>query len=73
MNENLDLAREIDALGPTKLLLITPETKKYGLGYIHPKKWGNVARDMFRTRLLEKMPDPKKIYTEKFPSGVIPK
>ncbi len=73
VNESLDFAREVDAVAPTKLLMTTPETKKYGLGYIHPKKWGNVARDMFRAGLLEKMPDTKKIYTEKFPSAVLPK
>jgi NitT/TauT family transport system substrate-binding protein len=73
VNESLDFAREVDAVAPTKLLMTTPETKKCGLGYIHPKKWGNVARDMFRAGLLEKMPDTKKIYTEKFPSSVMPK
>jgi ABC-type nitrate/sulfonate/bicarbonate transport system substrate-binding protein len=72
-NESLDFVREIDAVAPTKLLMTTPETKKYGLGYIYPKKWENVARDMFRAGLLERMPDTKKIYTEKFPSGVMPK
>ena len=71
VNEGLDFAHEMDAVGPMKLLMITPETKKYGLGYIHPKKWENVARDMFKAGLSEKMPDTKKIYTEKFPSGVM--
>ncbi len=73
MNDSLDFAREIDAEAPTKLLMTTPETKKYGMGYIYPKKWENVARDMFRAGLSEKMPDIRKIYTEKFPSGVLPK
>ncbi len=73
VNDSLDFARELDAVAPTKLLMTSPETKKYGLGYIHPKRWENVARDMFRSGLLEKMPDTKKIYTEKFPSGMMPK
>jgi len=72
-NEGLDLAHEMDALSPIKMLMITPETKKYGLGYIHPKKWENVSRDMFKAGLLNKMPDAKKTYTEKFASGVMPK
>jgi NitT/TauT family transport system substrate-binding protein len=72
-DEGLDFAREIDAVSPMKLLMITPETKKFGLGYISPKKWENVGRNMFKTGLLEKMPYVKKIYTEKFPSGVMPK
>jgi ABC-type nitrate/sulfonate/bicarbonate transport system substrate-binding protein len=72
-DEGLNLGREIDAISALKLLMITPETKKYGLGYISPKKWENVARDMFKAGLLEKMPDVKKIYKEKFPSGVMPK
>ena len=72
-NEGLDFAHEMDAVAPMKLLMITPETKRYGLGYIYPKKWENIARDMFKAGLLEKMPDVKKVYSEKFASGVIPK
>jgi len=73
INEGLDLTHEMDALAPMKALMITPDTKKNGLGYILPKKWENVARDMFKAGLLEKMPDVKKFYTEKFASGVMPK
>ena len=73
INEGLDFAHEMDAVAPMKALMITPDTKKNGLGYILPKKWENVARDMFKAGLLEKMPEMKKIYTEKFPSGVMRK
>jgi NitT/TauT family transport system substrate-binding protein len=73
LDENLDFAREVDAISPTKLLMITPETKRYGLGYISRKKWENVARDLLKSGLLENMPDLKKVYTERFPSGVNPK
>jgi NitT/TauT family transport system substrate-binding protein len=73
VNEGLDFAHEMDAVDPMKALMITSDTKKHGLGYIQPKKWGSVARDMFKAGLLEKMPDVKKYYTEKFPSGVMPK
>ena len=73
INEGLDFVHEMDAIAPMKALMITPDTRKYGLGYILPKKWENVARDMFKAGLLEKMPDVKKVYTEKFPSGVMPK
>jgi NitT/TauT family transport system substrate-binding protein len=73
VKEDLNFAHEMDAVAPMKLLMITPETKRYGLGYIYPKKWENVARDMFKAGLLEKMPDVKKVYTEKFASGVMPK
>jgi NitT/TauT family transport system substrate-binding protein len=73
VDDSLDFAREIDAISPMKLLMITPETKKYGLGYVSPKKWENVGRNMFKTGFLEKMPYVKKIYTERFPSGVMPK
>jgi NitT/TauT family transport system substrate-binding protein len=72
-NEGLDLAHEMDAVGPMKTLMITALTKKKGLGYINPKKWNNVAKDMSNADLLEKMPDVKKVYSEKFPSGVVPK
>jgi NitT/TauT family transport system substrate-binding protein len=73
VDEGLDFGREIDAISPMKFLMITPETKKHGLGYISPEIWENVAKDMFKTGLLEKMPYVKKIYTERFPSGVMPK
>jgi len=73
INEGLDVAHEMDAVAPMKALMITPDTKKNGFGYILPKKWENVARDMFKAGLLEKMPDVKKVYTERFPSGVMPK
>jgi NitT/TauT family transport system substrate-binding protein len=73
INEGLDLTHEMDAVTPMKALMITPDTKKNGFGTILPKKWENVARDMFKAGLLEKMPDVKKVYTEKFPSGVMPK
>jgi len=73
VKEGLDFAHEMDAVAPMKLLMITPETKRYGLGYIYPKKWENVARDMFKAGLLEKMPDVRKVYTEKFASAIMPK
>ncbi len=73
INEGLDFVHEMDAIAPMKALMITPDTRKYGSGYILPKKWENVARDMFKAGLLEKMPDVKKVYTEKFPSSVMPK
>ena len=73
INEGLDVAHEMDAVAPMKALMITPDTKKNGLGTLLPKKWENVARDMFKAGLLEKMPEVKKFYTEKFASGVMPK
>jgi NitT/TauT family transport system substrate-binding protein len=72
-NEGLDYAHEMDAVSPLKALMLTPDTRKMGLGYINPKKWENVARDMVKGGLLDKMPDVKNTYTEKFPSGVLPK
>lgn len=73
INQDLDFVHEMDAIAPMKALMITPDTRSYGLGYIVMRKWENVARDMFKAGLLEKMPDIKKVYTEKFPSGVMPK
>jgi len=72
-NEDLDFLHEMDAVAPLKALMITADTKKYGLGYVLPTKWEHVARDMFKAGLVEKMPDLKKVFTEKFPSGVMPK
>lgn len=73
ISENFDLAYEIDALDPVKALMITPDTRRYGLGYIQPKKWEKVAKDMFKAGFLDRMPEVKKFYTERFPSGVMPK
>lgn len=73
IDEGLNFAKEMDALAPMKALMITPDTKKNGLGYILPKKWDKAAKDMVKAGLLEKMPDVKRVYTEKFPSGVMPK
>lgn len=70
---SLDFGQEMDAVAPMKALMLTGDTKKLGLGYILPKKWENVAKDMFKAGLLDKMPDVRKIYAEKFPSGVIPR
>jgi len=68
-----DAAREMDAADPTKALMITSDTKALGLGYVLPLKWENVARNMVRAGLLDGMPDVRKAYTERFPSGVLPR
>ena len=73
INDGLDLSHEMDAVDPMKSLVISADTKKHGLGYIHPKKWENVGKDLFKAGLLDRMPDAKKAYTDKFPSGVMPK
>ncbi len=72
-HEGLDAAREMDAVDPIKALMVTPETKRTGLGHILPGKWQSVAKDMFRAGLLGRMPDVRKAYTERFSSGVIPR
>jgi NitT/TauT family transport system substrate-binding protein len=73
IDEGLDFAHEMDAVSPMKALMITPDTRRFGLGYINPRKWENVARDLFRAGLLERMANVKKVYTEKFPSGIMPR
>ena len=72
INDGLDLSHEMDAVDPMKALMVTADTKKVGLGYIQPKKWENVARDMTQAGLLDKMPEVKKAFAEKFQSGVTP-
>lgn len=71
IDSRLELTKEMDAVSPIRALMVTPKTKKQGLGYILPKKWEKIVRDMFRTELIKKMPDVRKFYSEKFPSGVI--
>jgi len=72
INDGLDLSHEMDAVDPMKTLMVTADTKKGGLGYIQPKKWENVARDMTKVGLLDKIPETKKAFAEKFQSGVTP-
>jgi NitT/TauT family transport system substrate-binding protein len=72
-DETLDFTQEMDAVSPIKALMITPETRKNGFGYILPQKWERVAKNMLKAELLKNMPDIKKVYTERFPSGVLPK
>ncbi|MCX8116869.1 MAG: ABC transporter substrate-binding protein [Desulfobacterota bacterium] len=73
LDERVEFVREMDALAPLKALMVTVDTKRQGFGYLHPKKWENIARDMFRAGLIDRMPDVKKAYTERFPSGVMPR
>jgi NitT/TauT family transport system substrate-binding protein len=73
INDSLDLKHEMDAADPMRLLMVTPDTKKNGLGYIQPKKWENIAKDMLKAGLLDKAADVKKAFSEKFPSAVTPK
>lgn len=71
IDNHLEWTQEMDAVSPMRALMVTPETRKHGLGYPLPKKWEKIVRDMFRAELIKKMPEAKKFYTEKFPSGVI--
>jgi NitT/TauT family transport system substrate-binding protein len=73
INDGLDLSHEMDAVGPMKSLLVTADTKKSGMGFIQPKKWEDIGRDLFKAGLLDKTPEVKKVYTDKFASNVIPK
>jgi NitT/TauT family transport system substrate-binding protein len=73
VNDNIDFYREMDAVDPIKALMITTETRQHGLGYIQPTKWRNVAGDMVHGGLLDRIPDVKKVYTERFPSRVLPR
>lgn len=72
-DEGLGFIQAMDAISPIKALMMTSDTKKYGLGYILPQKWEHIARDMSKVGLLNKIPDMKKVYTERFPSGVMPR
>jgi NitT/TauT family transport system substrate-binding protein len=72
-HEGLDAVREMDAVDPVRALLVTPETRRKGLGHLLPEKWQSVAKNLFKAGLLKRMPDVEKIYTDKFPSGVMPR
>jgi NitT/TauT family transport system substrate-binding protein len=69
----LDFGHEFDAVSPLKALVTTADTRRSGLGFVDPKKWENVARDMFKAGLLSRMANVRDAYTEKFPSGVMPR
>ncbi len=69
-NGSLSLAREMDAVSPIKSLMKSADTNQFGLGYIQPRRWQAVAKDLLRAGLLEKMPDIERTYTTRFPSSV---
>ncbi len=65
-------AHELEGMGPIESVMVTPESKQHGLGYVDTAGWDRVARDLTKAGFYAKAPDVKSAYTTKFPSGVMP-
>ncbi|MCL5965599.1 MAG: hypothetical protein M1369_07470, partial [Deinococcus sp.] len=52
-NPNLDIPFELKGLEQIKKLMVTDETKKYGLGYVDAKKIEKMASQLLAAGLLD--------------------
>ena len=71
-NKNLDKAHEIAGMDFLFSVMVTPATRKNGLGYVDPSAWTQLAKDLTRAGFYKSTPSYKAAYTSKFPSSVKP-
>lgn len=71
-NKNLDKAHEIAGMDFLHSIMVTPATRKNGLGYVDPGAWTQLARDLTRAGFYKSTPNYRAAYSTKFPSGVKP-
>jgi NitT/TauT family transport system substrate-binding protein len=65
-------AHELEGMEAIASVMVTPDSKQRGLGYIDPAAWDRVAADLTRAGLYRTPPDVKSAYTTAFPSRVTP-
>lgn len=63
---------ELEGMEAIASVMVTPETKAKGLGYIDQAAWDRVARDLTKAGFYSAAPNVKAAYTTEFPSGVTP-
>jgi NitT/TauT family transport system substrate-binding protein len=63
---------ELEGMAAIASVMVTPASRKNGLGWIDPAGWERVGRDLTRAGLLPGSPNVKAAYTRAFPSGVTP-
>lgn len=72
-NKNLDAAHEVEGMGPIQTIMVTADSRANGLGYVDPRAWQRMVRDLVRGGFYTAPPAYQKAYTTAFPSGVKPK
>jgi NitT/TauT family transport system substrate-binding protein len=63
---------ELEGMEAIASVMVTPETKAKGLGYIDAGAWDRVARDLTKAGFYPTAPNVKAAYATDFPSGVTP-
>lgn len=63
---------ELEGMDAIASVMVTPEAKKRGLGWVDPAGWERVARDLTKAGFYPAPPNVKAAYTTEFPSGVTP-
>jgi NitT/TauT family transport system substrate-binding protein len=63
---------ELEGMEAIASIMVTPETRKHGLGWVDGAGWDRVARDLTRAGFYPTPPDVKRAFTAEFPSGVTP-
>jgi len=65
-------AHELEGMEAIAAVMVTPESKKNGLGHIDPTGWERVGRDLTKAGFYPAAPNVKAAYTAEFRSGVTP-
>jgi NitT/TauT family transport system substrate-binding protein len=63
---------ELEGMEAIASVMVTPETRAKGLGYIDVAGWDRVARDLTKAGFYTAAPNVKAAYRTEFPSGVTP-
>jgi len=63
---------ELEGMEAIASVMVTPETRAKGLGYIDGAGWDRVARDLTKAGFYTAAPNVKAAYRTEFPSGVTP-
>ncbi len=63
---------ELEGMEAIASIMVTPETRKHGLGWVDPAGWERVARDLTKAGFYPAPPDVKRAFTTEFRSGVTP-
>jgi NitT/TauT family transport system substrate-binding protein len=65
-------AHELEGMDAIASVMVTPETKRNGFGWVDPAGWERVARDLTRAGVYATAPNVKAAYRTEFRSGVTP-
>jgi NitT/TauT family transport system substrate-binding protein len=65
-------AHELEGMEAIASVMVTPETKKNGLGWIDPAGWERIGRDLTKAGFYASAPNVNAAYRTEFRSGVTP-